>query len=1176
MSETKSDSGRSTKNSRKAAAVDEQNKLLQEVLKASREGDKVPSQKGQNQGNQSSTTGDVPSLGGSDNVDPVAPLEKAQEKRGVKQKANSEADVAPDKKVINGERGRKQHPPYRNDFYNEEDLFLQYPGYEQNRDLMGEFSGSNRFYGRDVEPARAGNQRQRSDVSRSHVPATTSRPTREHELSGEEEEDIELEDQYLSGNEENDDFLGDGQWDNNSLSSSAIFPMGGGNRSGRNVSATQTGGYDTGSRPSQPEQNNGGITKQQVGNIIESLVKERVGQEEAKDAVGPAVADCIAELLKVFLKEPNAEAVLKLLENYPRPENVEWLQAPTLGPQVAASIPKKSNSYDKRLKQTQSCLGGGIAAMVGVLQDIMNRGKNDASLLPLARKVMDALTLTGYVHFDINAIRKGAIRQVVNPQYAGVFTKRTTPTPESLLGENSVPDQLKEYEEIGKVRAKLQKPKRGFGHDSRSDGQRGRGRGFGSPQYRGSYPRRGSSGGHNTGYNNNPHHFQQRGGRGVPPGLSTTEESVRAPASEPASVRCEWQQGPQEHVNRPAVSLKIFPIGGNIMNHKSAWLNLTSDPWVHEVVNGLKLEFWTVPIQDREPRPFNLSMIQVGVFDKVVQELLMKGVIELSEEEQGQFISNIFVRPKPNGKVRLILDLTELNKFLILQHFKLDNLEIALHMVQKGCLMGTIDLQDAYFAVGVHNDFKKFLKFRWLGRLWQFRAVPMGLACAPYVFTKLLRPIFTSFREKGKQCFCYLDDVFIAENSVEKCRDTTLAVKDILESLGFKIQTEKSQMSPTNVVKFLGFVIDSVQMKVYLPPDKVQKMEDLCKEVLRRDRSSIFQVASVVGLMNSYAKAIDYGENHFKKLEIEKIRALKISKGSYTEEVAVSKEGRKDLIWWKENAKEGVRVIGTKTPQVTLTTDASNKGWGAVLGKDIAQGLWTEKEAEWHINEKELLVVLFGLKSLGRTLKNLTIRLLSDNTTTVTYLNKMGGARSPRCNLIAFLIWSWCEGNELWLLAAHIPGSQNWQADTLSRVFTNNVEWCLNDNIFQLICTRFGTPSVDLFASRVNRKLEKFCSWGPDPEAWCIDAFSFKWENEFFFIFPPFRLVGRVWRKIVDERTHAVLLAPKWPSQVWFTGVTQSARRIIWIKKRKGNLYLPTGAVNMNNFTSTPLIACLF
>lgn len=215
--------------------------------------------------------------------------------------------------------------------------------------------------------------------------------------------------------------------------------------------------------------------------------------------------------------------------------------------------------------------------------------------------------------------------------------------------------------------------------------------------------------------------------------------------------------------------------------------------------------------------------------------------------------------------MRLILDLMELNKFLVLQHFMLESLDTAIWMVKRNAFMSTIDLQDAYFTVEVHPSYRKFLKFRWDSKLFQFKAVPMGLACAPYIFTKLLVPLFTHLREEGCQCFCYLDDVFITEDTRELCRASTMQVKSWFQRLGFKIQEEKSQFEPEKVVKFLGFLLDSIKMQVYLPSDKIGKMSRLCTKLLDKRSGTIQEVASVVGLMNSYAKAIDYGENHMKK-----------------------------------------------------------------------------------------------------------------------------------------------------------------------------------------------------------------------------------------------------------------------------------------------------------------------
>jgi hypothetical protein len=68
-------------------------------------------------------------------------------------------------------------------------------------------------------------------------------------------------------------------------------------------------------------------------------------------------------------------------------------------------------------------------------------------------------------------------------------------------------------------------------------------------------------------------------------------------------------------------------------------------------------------------------------------------------------------------------------------------------------------------------------------------------------------------------------------------------------------------------------------------------------------------------------------------------------------------------------------------------------------------------------------------------------------------------------------------------------------ADRRSREFGDQTEWQLSEQVFQKICTRFGTPDVDLFASRLNAQLDTFVSWRPDPDAMAIDAFSLDWSR---------------------------------------------------------------------------------
>ena len=64
--------------------------------------------------------------------------------------------------------------------------------------------------------------------------------------------------------------------------------------------------------------------------------------------------------------------------------------------------------------------------------------------------------------------------------------------------------------------------------------------------------------------------------------------------------------------------------------------------------------------------------------------------------------------------------------------------------------------------------------------------------------------------------------------------------------------------------------------------------------------------------------------------------------------------------------------------------------------------------------------------------------------------------------------------------------------------------------LFAQISYRFYSPQVDLFASRLNRPVDAFVCWKPEPEAWAIDAFSINWRNIKFYAFPPFSILSRV------------------------------------------------------------------
>ena len=177
---------------------------------------------------------------------------------------------------------------------------------------------------------------------------------------------------------------------------------------------------------------------------------------------------------------------------------------------------------------------------------------------------------------------------------------------------------------------------------------------------------------------------------------------------------------------------------------------------------------------------------------------------------------------------------------------------------------------------------------------------------------------------------------------------------------------------------------------------------------------------------------------------------------------------------------------------------------------------------------------MFTLQAFRQELRGKHIKVFCDNSTAVTYVNEMGGTKSQPCNDISILIWDWCVENNAWVTCSHIPGKVNYVADAASRRVNTWHEWKLDVPTFRLICNIFGTPSVDLFASRLNKQITPFCSWKPDPEATYFDAFSLNWANFTLpYLFPPFSLISRCLQKMRAEQVKGWIVVPLWKSQPW-------------------------------------------
>nr|CAH7726458.1 unnamed protein product [Callosobruchus chinensis] len=103
---------------------------------------------------------------------------------------------------------------------------------------------------------------------------------------------------------------------------------------------------------------------------------------------------------------------------------------------------------------------------------------------------------------------------------------------------------------------------------------------------------------------------------------------------------------------------------GRLRNFLPKWKEITQDKRILSWILGLKIPFVIKPTQSLQPSEIHWSDSEKITLRASVQELLAMGAISKVSHCKGEFISSIFLRPKPDGSRRLILNLKSLNKFI--------------------------------------------------------------------------------------------------------------------------------------------------------------------------------------------------------------------------------------------------------------------------------------------------------------------------------------------------------------------------------------------------------------------------------------------------------------------------------------------------------------------------------
>ena len=588
---------------------------------------------------------------------------------------------------------------------------------------------------------------------------------------------------------------------------------------------------------------------------------------------------------------------------------------------------------------------------------------------------------------------------------------------------------------------------------------------------------------------------------------------------------------------------------------RQRWDSLSSPPdrvATEIAVNGFSLTFKKDPppvfrwkkgsnrgaiiLEDRIPRNAKTSPKQIPFLKPFIASWLSQGIVTdcLKEIPDKVHCSPLFHVPKDKDKIRPIIDLSFMNKFVVSPKFKMEHLPITLRGVQTPSWGAKIDIQDAFLSVWISVFFQRYFAFWFDGRMYMFKRMPFGLTTAPWIFTRLMRVVKGFLRRKGVKINSFIDDFITWSHSLERASlhlDWTLR---LLRWLGFSINIKKTSVSPTQSLQYLGVDLDFKSLTMCLPKDKIARLLSLVASTSKKSTICRADLEVLVGLVTFSYSVIPIGRMY--------VSPLLVWMNTHTnpsfrfKQVPVTSVLRELL---RPFCRKGFlsQNISFKMliPDLVVMTDASNFGWSGVILPYCIEDPWSESDSIRHINEKEMLAITYFFRFMSQTLSGKHVAIHTDNNVVLFCLKQMGSLRSPSLDACIREFLSLCLAKDITFEVRYIESSLNVLADRGSRAGFSPSENCLDPSTVSLGFALAGINprvAVDLCATLVSSKCDFYISPCPDNSPGCLgtDVRRVNWDRfDQIYLFPPFQILELLLPKIEVFQGRALIIAPQTP-----------------------------------------------
>ena len=187
--------------------------------------------------------------------------------------------------------------------------------------------------------------------------------------------------------------------------------------------------------------------------------------------------------------------------------------------------------------------------------------------------------------------------------------------------------------------------------------------------------------------------------------------------------------------------------------------------------------------------------------------------------------------------------------------------------VEKGDYAFKIDLQDAYFHVPIHPSSRKYLRFAFENRVYQFQVLPFGLNTAPQVFTRLGHTVSANLHRQGVLVIPYLDDWLVHHPDRQVLLLHQAQLLNTLDLVDFILNRKKSELDLTQDLQFLRIRLRLDLGIALLPESNAWEIVARARHLSSLKVLNYTQVSHLLGSLNWASGLIPLGRLYLRPLQ---------------------------------------------------------------------------------------------------------------------------------------------------------------------------------------------------------------------------------------------------------------------------------------------------------------------